>query len=150
MLDSAHAGARPRTFAAAGIQEQEDIVKHMIRYAAAAACAAALHGAVLAAPDARAQAEIAHLLDYVASPGCQFKRNGSWHKGDEARSHLRKKYDYLLKRNLVTDAESFIERAATQSSMSGRDYLVQCGEGKPVASAAYLKEELSRYRAAAK
>lgn len=112
--------------------------------------AAALHGLAFAAPEARAQAEIAHLLDYVATPGCQFNRNGSWHEGAEARSHLRKKYDYLVKRKLVTTAESFIERAATESSMSGKDYLVRCGTGKPVASAAYLKGELSRYRAAAR
>lgn len=111
---------------------------------------AALHGLAFAAPEARAQAEIAHLLDYVATPGCQFNRNGSWHEGAEARSHLRKKYDYLVKRKLVTTAESFIERAATESSMSGKDYLVRCGTGKPVASAAYLKGELSRYRAAAR
>ncbi|MDB5792252.1 MAG: hypothetical protein JWQ80_2276 [Massilia sp.] len=112
--------------------------------------AATLHGAALAAPEPRAQAEIAHLLDYVATPGCQFNRNGSWHAGAEARAHLRKKYDYLIKRKLVTTAESFIEHAATESSMSGKDYLVKCGEGRPVASAVYLKEQLLRYRAAAK
>lgn len=119
------------------------------RYAGAILLAAALHGAAQAAPEARAQAEIAHLLDYVATPGCQFNRNGSWHEGPQARSHLRKKYDYLVKRRLVTTAESFIEYAATESSMSGKDYLVRCGAGKPVASAAYLKEELSRLRARA-
>ena len=116
------------------------------RYAPAMLLAAALHGAALAAPEPRAQSEITHLLDYVAMPGCQFNRNGSWHAGAEARSHLRKKYDYLVKRDLVTNAESFIERAATGSSMSGKDYLVRCGGGKAVASAAYLKEELARLR----
>jgi allantoicase len=109
--------------------------------------AATLHGAALAAPEARAQAEIRHLLDYVATPGCEFNRNGSWHEGAEARSHLQKKYDYLVKRNLVTDAESFIQGAATESSMSGKDYQVRCGGGKAQASAAYLKEELARFRA---
>jgi len=108
--------------------------------------AATLHGAALAAPDARAQAEIRHLLDYVATPGCQFNRNGSWHEGAEARSHLQKKYDYLVKRNLVTDAESFIKGAATESSMSGTAYQVRCGGDKAQASAAYLKEELARIR----
>jgi hypothetical protein len=116
------------------------------RYAAAMLLAASVHSAVLAAPEPRAQAEIAHLLDYVATPGCQFNRNGSWHDGAEARKHLRKKYDYLLKRNLVANAESFIEHAATESSMSGKDYLVRCGGGKAVASAAHLKEELARFR----
>jgi len=115
-------------------------------FACAMLLAFMLHTTAHAAPDPRAQAEIAHLLDYVATPGCQFDRNGSWHDGAEARSHLQQKYDYLVKRKLVTDAESFIARAATESSMSGKPYQVKCGSGKPVASATYLKEELQRFR----
>ena len=122
---------------------------HLYRSAGAMLLAATLHGAVLAAPAAPAQAEIAHLLDYVATPGCQFNRNGSWHEGAEARSHLKSKYDYLVKRNLVTNAESFIAGAATESSMSGKPYLVRCGGGKAVASAVYMQEELARFRARA-
>ena len=116
------------------------------RYAGAMLLAGALHGAAGAAPEPQAQAEIAHLLDYVATPGCQFKRNGSWHDGPDAKAHLRKKYDYLVKRDLVTNAESFIERAATESSMSGKPYQVKCGGGKAVASGLYLTEELKRFR----
>ena len=116
------------------------------RYACALLLALTLHGAALAAPEPKAQAEIAHLLDYVATPGCQFNRNGSWHDGTEAKSHLQKKYDYLVKRKLVTNAESFIARAATESSMSGKPYQVKCGDGKVVASSAYLTEELKRFR----
>ena len=108
---------------------------------------AAFHVAACAAPEPKAQAEIAHLLDHVATPGCQFNRNGSWHEGAEAKSHLQKKYDYLVKRDLVTNAESFIAGAATESSMSGKPYLVKCGGGKVVASAVYMKEELARFRA---
>ncbi|HEX8405938.1 MAG TPA: DUF5329 domain-containing protein [Duganella sp.] len=119
------------------------------RYAGAVLLAAAFHGAAFAAPEPKAQAEIAHLLDHVATPGCQFNRNGSWHEGAEAKSHLQKKYDYLIKRNLVTNAESFIAGAATESSMSGKPYLVKCGGGKAVASAVYMQEELARFRARA-
>ena len=121
----------------------------LYRYAGAMLLALGLHGAASAAPDARAQAEIAHLLDYVATPGCQFNRNGSWHEGPEARAHLKKKYDYLVKRDLVTNAESFIAGAATESSMSGKPYQVRCEGGKAMASAVYLKEELARVRARA-
>lgn len=117
------------------------------RSAAAILLALTLHGSAGAAPDPRAQAEIAHLLDYVARPGCQFQRNGSWHDGPDAKNHLQRKLDYLVKRDLVTNAESFIERAASESSMSGKDYLVRCAAGKPVASAAWLKQELARFRA---
>lgn len=119
----------------------------LYRNAALILLVAALHSPAQAAPNPRAQAEIAHLLDYVARPGCQFNRNGRWHDGAEARRHLQRKYDYLLKRDLVANAESFIERAATESSLSGKDYQVRCGSGKPVASAAYLREELARFRA---
>ena len=119
------------------------------RYTSALLLAAALHGAAFAAPEPKAQAEIAHLLDYVATPGCRFNRNGSWHEGAEAKSHLQKKYDYLVKRNLVTNAESFIAGAATESSMSGKPYQVKCGGGKAVASGPYLTEELKRFRARA-
>ena len=121
----------------------------LYRTAAAVLLGAVLHGPALAAPDQRARAEIAHLLDYVATTGCQFNRNGSWHDGLDAKKHLQRKYDYLLKRDLVANAETFIERAATESSMSGRDYQVRCGGGRAVASAAYLKEELARFRARA-
>lgn len=119
------------------------------RYAGAMLLAATLQGAADAAPEPKVQAEISHLLDYVATPGCQFNRNGSWHAGQEARAHLKKKYDYLLKRDLVTHAESFIERGATGSSVSGKPYLVRCGGGKAVESAVYMKEELARFRARA-
>ncbi|QNA90217.1 DUF5329 domain-containing protein [Massilia sp. Dwa41.01b] len=117
------------------------------RFAVTILLAAGLHTAAAAAPDTRAQAEINHLLDYVATPGCQFSRNGSWHEGEKAREHLQQKYDYLAKRDMVTNAESFIARAASESSTSGRPYQVKCGDGKPVASAVYLKEELARFRA---
>lgn len=123
---------------------------HLYRTAGAMLLALGLHGAACAAPEPRAQAEIAHLLDYVARPLCQFNRNGRWHDGAEARRHLQKKYDYLVKRKLVTDAESFIKGAASASSISGKDYLVRCGGGKTVASRTYLTEELKRFRQGAR
>jgi hypothetical protein len=93
-----------------------------------------------------AQREIAHLLDYVASPGCQFNRNGTWYPGAKAREHLKDKYEYLEKRRMVTNAESFIERAATSSSMSGKAYLVRCGSGPATPSGPWLTAELKRFR----
>jgi hypothetical protein len=83
----------------------------------------------------------------VARADCQFNRNGTWHQGPAARAHLKKKYDYLAKRNLVPNAEAFIERAATSSSMSGTAYQVRCGNGAATASAPWLTTELRRYRA---
>ena len=97
--------------------------------------------------NARSRQEIAHLLDFVAQSGCQFYRNGSWHDSKAARDHLQDKYDYLQRRDLVPDAKSFIERGASQSSLSGKPYQVRCGNGQPVTSAQWLNAELERYRA---
>jgi hypothetical protein len=105
-----------------------------------------LSGGLLAQSDPRSQAEIRHLLDFVEQSGCDFNRNGKWYPPREARAHLGKKYDYLERRGLAPDAERFIERAASQSSISGRAYQVRCGDSKPVASERWLQDELSRYR----
>jgi hypothetical protein len=95
----------------------------------------------------RTQREVGHLLDYVAQSGCQFNRNGKWNAGEAARAHLQRKYDYLEKRQLAPDAESFIERAASTSSMSGKPYQVRCAGKAPVPSGPWLSAELQRFRA---
>lgn len=105
--------------------------------------AALLSAAAHAAPP---QTEITHLLDYLAKSGCEFNRNGSWYAGPAARSHLQDKADYLAKRNQLTSAEAFIKLAATESSVSGKPYQVRCGAAAPVPSAAWLGDELKRYR----
>jgi len=96
-------------------------------------------------PDAATQREITHLFAYLQGSACSFQRNGDWHDGKDAAAHLDRKYRYLLERGLVTSAESFIERAATGSSVSGRPYLVRCGGGT-IESAAWFAAELKRYR----
>lgn len=100
-----------------------------------------------AEPPASARQEIAHLVDYLKSSGCRFNRNGSWHDAAKAAEHLNRKYDYLVKRDLVASGEDFIARAASESSLTGKPYQVRCGEAPPLASAAWLKAELARYRA---
>jgi len=102
--------------------------------------------AALAEPDAVARSEIAHLLKYLETSGCQFQRNGSWYVPDRAASHLNQKYEYLLKKDLVATAEQFIERAATESSASGKPYAVKCGDAAAVPSADWLRAELQRFR----
>ena len=97
-------------------------------------------------PDATAQQEISHLMTRLGASGCQFNRNGSWYPSSTAESHLRRKYEYLLKKDLVTTAESFIERAGSESSSSGKPYLVKCSDGQAVPSADWLTAELARYR----
>ena len=90
--------------------------------------------------------EIAHLFAYLESSGCRFNRNGTWYPPKEAVAHLNKKYQYLLDKNLVPSTESFIERAASESSFTGKPYLVQCEGVAPTESALWFKAELTKYR----
>jgi hypothetical protein len=76
--------------------------------------------AAFAAPGAEARVEIIGLMDALAKSECQFQRNGSWYDGSQARAHLQRKYDYLLKKGVVDTSEQFIQRAASHSSLSGR------------------------------
>ncbi len=98
-----------------------------------------------AAPSAKAKAEIAGLMDALSGSGCRFQRNGSWHDAAEARTHLQRKYDYLLKKDKVDSAEQFIDRAASRSSMSGRAYRVLCG-GKEQDAGNWFNGQLKRLR----
>lgn len=106
----------------------------------------ALSATVEAAPSAQARREIQGLMDALSTSSCEFQRNGTWHGRDEARKHLQRKYDYLLKKDLVDTAEQFIERAASKSSMSGRAYQVRC-PGQPAQPAAtWFKARLDALR----
>jgi hypothetical protein len=97
---------------------------------------------------ATAQREIEGLIAALGRSGCSFERNGDWYDGARARTHLGRKYDYLRRRDPAGSAESFIERAASRSSTSGRAYHVRC-PGKPVESAsAWFHRQLRDLRAA--
>lgn len=99
------------------------------------------------APPAAAVAEINYLLDFVDRSGCKFYRNGSWYDSHRAQSHLRAKYAYLVARDRIKSAEDFIDQAATQSSVSGEAYQIQCKTGPAVPSHRWLRTALSSYRA---
>jgi hypothetical protein len=97
-------------------------------------------------PPPEAKQEIMHLLSYLQASGCQFYRNGSWYGSSEAAKHLNSKYQYLLKKGLVSTSEAFIDRAASQSSMSGAAYRVKCGSDPEINSAEWFRAELANYR----
>lgn len=99
---------------------------------------------------APAKAEIDHLVAYVGNSGCEFYRNGSWYDGKKGAEHLQMKLDWLGGRNMIQAAQDFIDKAATQSSMSSIAYKVRCNGGEPVLSAKWLSEELARFRATEK
>ena len=97
-------------------------------------------------PTPATKLEIAHLFSYLQVSGCRFYRNGTWYGSSEAVSHLNKKYQYLLGKGLVASSKAFIEKVASESSMSGRAYRVRCGSNPAVNSADWFGAELENYR----
>ena len=102
--------------------------------------------AIAQTTSAKTTQEVGQLFAALKQSDCQFYRNGSWYNAEKASEHLRRKYDYLLKKRLVTTTESFIDLAATKSSMSGRPYQVRCGKTAPVSSSSWFKSQLNAIR----
>ena len=88
--------------------------------------------------------EIEHLLGFVNSSSCEINRNGKYYKADDAVSHIENKYEYF--RDDISTTEEFIEYSATKSTMSGKYYLVRCGDGEAVQTKEWLLNELKSYR----
>ena len=102
--------------------------------------------AFAAEPSAHAKVEVEQLLSRLATSGCTFQRNGSWHSAGEARVHLEKKYKYLLDKKRLATAEDFVSLAASKSSVSGSPYAVKCA-GQEQPSAAWMGSQLKQLRA---
>ena len=98
-------------------------------------------------PPPAAAREIAQLFSALQDSKCEFYRNGTWYEADKAVEHLQRKYDYLLGKGQVTSTESFIDLAATRSSLSGKSYLVRCGNAQPVPSKDWFTGKLKQLRA---
>ena len=96
-----------------------------------------------------AATEVSHLLAFVATSGCAFRRNGSWYDQVRAAAHLRLKYKSLLSGNDAVTAEFFIDHAASTSSLSGRPYEVRCSGGATILCSVWLYGELAHFRASA-
>ncbi|WP_282266276.1 DUF5329 domain-containing protein [Stenotrophomonas sp. PS02298] len=103
-----------------------------------------------AAPSAATQREISGLMQALETSGCRFQRNGSWYDAAAARGHLQRKYDYLLKRDMVDSSEQFIERAASRSSMSGKAYKVSCSGAQEQDASAWFLQQLRQLRTPAR
>ena len=124
-------------------------MKRFISAVATAATLLSASHAMAAEPNPTTRREVGQLLDFVAQSNCQFNRNGSWYDAKKARVHLQEKYDYLDQRGKVPTAETFIDLAASKSSMSGKPYQVRCGDAPVMPSATWLSTELKRLRAGA-
>ncbi|HEY5862424.1 MAG TPA: DUF5329 domain-containing protein [Casimicrobiaceae bacterium] len=116
------------------------------RVFAVAATFLALAHAAHADPAPAAQAEIDHLLAFVAASSCSFIRSGKPYPAAEARDHLAGKFQYAKSR--ISTADQFIRYIASESSMTREPYKVKCGASEMPAGV-WLTAELQRYRAAA-
>ena len=67
-------------------------------------------------------------------------------RAGRAQSHLRDKYKALVARDLVNTTEQFIERAATESSLSGEPYQVRCNGSAPVTTNRWMRDRLAHFR----
>ena len=107
--------------------------------------------ALAAEPTPAAKREIQYLFSHLEGSGCQFYRNGTWYSVNEASKHLRQKYQAMLDRGLISTAESFIDKGASVSSVSGNPYQVRCaGQAKPENSATWFAAALARQRQSSK
>lgn len=116
--------------------------------AALVALAAAIPANAAPTPGA-ARAEIDALLGALATSGCRFQRNGDWHTAAEARAHLQQKLLAIEALGTLASAEQFIAKAASGSSLSGKPYLVRCGDAVEVTSADWLTARLRALRSGA-
>jgi hypothetical protein len=88
--------------------------------------------------------EVLHLLDYLRNGGCAMERNGKRYEGEDAYSHVRRKYEYF--RDEIRTSEDFIEYSASKSTMSGKYYRGFCKDEPAVLTRDWLLEELRNYR----
>ncbi len=88
--------------------------------------------------------EVEHLLEFVETTECSFERNKKKYDGEKASEHIKRKYKHF--RGQITTTEEFIEYSGTKSTMSGKFYLVYCGDNDPIKSSVWLLEELTQFR----
>ena len=92
-----------------------------------------------------ADTEISYLIQAVGDSGCTFLRNGTEHSPQDAANHMRLKYKNG--KRWVNSAEQFIERLATKSSWTGKPYYLLCEGAEPQLSNAWMRHQLTLYRA---
>jgi hypothetical protein len=93
------------------------------------------------------KSEVLHLISYIRQSGCQFNRNGEWYQDANAIcGHIQLKCDYFLGKGAINSTEDFIKWSASKSEMSGKPYLVKCGDASPMPLSGWLSQELDRYR----
>jgi hypothetical protein len=109
-----------------------------------AAALAGVYALALADVPAEQRGEVEHLLKFLRGSDCRMTRNGKAHNGEEAARYVQRKYDHF--RNEISSTEDFIELAASQSTISGKSYQVQCPGEPNRPSRDWLLQELGAFR----
>lgn len=76
--------------------------------------------------------------------GAKFYRNGEWHTPKEAADHLRLKLKNAGSR--VKTARQFIDKLASESSMTGQVYKIKYKDGRVVESKVFFDEKLAKLK----
>jgi hypothetical protein len=122
------------------------VPRRLLRLARAGAASLVLAAGIASAtPDAGAQREIDHLLDYIGASHCTFVRNGERYDAAKAREHLALKLGFVRWR--LSTADEFVKYLATESSVTHQPYLIVCGSQERPAGP-WLTTELQHYRKA--
>jgi hypothetical protein len=103
----------------------------------------ALFTGAVSAQDNIEKKKIEFLISSVENlKGAKFIRNGSEYDGKEAAAHLRMKLQNVL---VVETADDFIRLCASQSSISGKPYMIRLSDGKTIKSEEYFRKKLKEY-----
>ena len=94
--------------------------------------------------------KIHFLLNNISELKAVFIRNGSEHTPEQAVNHLKMKLERAQKSWFAPTkekwtAELFIEKIASQSSLSGRSYLIKFNNGKTVTAREWLLARLGEW-----
>jgi hypothetical protein len=101
-------------------------------------------GSIMADVSPATQLEIDHLLNFIRNSSCIIDRNGKTYTAVKAISHIEKKYAYF--EDEIETSEDFIDLSASKSTMSGKYYMVRCGDGEQIRTREWLMQELKGIR----
>ena len=90
------------------------------------------------------ETEIDYLVRAVAESSCTFIRNGEVHDAVAASEHLQMKRQRGKRHYDTTDL--FIERIASRSSWTGKDYQIRCPNGETQTANEWFRARLAEYR----
>jgi hypothetical protein len=82
------------------------------------------------------------LLEKIENSEALFERNGQVHQAPDAKNHLERKWRQARRFNFRKEeitAEQFIEKIASRSSMSGKDYFIILPSGQRLTMSEWFK-----------